>query len=241
MTAGKLRLARAAAAQGVAAADWQAMTRCFDVQTRVQTAYYEILAAQREVQTHEEAVRIAEESLDGARKLQKAGPGTQPDVLRAEVEVDQNRLRLGVSRQRLEAGWRLLTVAVGVPNLPVTTLPGTLEQVPPAFDWQATLQQVLVHSTEVQEAQALALQAEQLLLRARAEPKPNVTLTARPYYSFPAQDFQILLEAGSTAAAVQPQPGQYRRCRGRRRPHPRRSAVGGAAPDRAADPGLPAL
>jgi outer membrane protein TolC len=60
----------------VAAADWQALTRWYDVLTRVRIAFFEVLAAQREVHTNEEVVRIAQEGLEVARKLQKAGTGT---------------------------------------------------------------------------------------------------------------------------------------------------------------------
>src|SRR5436305_1757988 len=59
ITANKRELARAAAEQGVIAADWQALTRWYDVSVRVRSAYYEALTAWREVQTNEAAARFA--------------------------------------------------------------------------------------------------------------------------------------------------------------------------------------
>src|SRR6266540_5494850 len=52
VTAGKLRLAREAAAHGVTAAQWQAVTRWYDLLTRVRTAYWELLAAEQEVRAN---------------------------------------------------------------------------------------------------------------------------------------------------------------------------------------------
>jgi cobalt-zinc-cadmium efflux system outer membrane protein len=78
MTGGKLRLAKEAAAQGVVAADWQAITRWFDVVTRVRIAYYEVLTAQQAVEANRQVVRLAEEGLAVAQKLLKGGPAPSP-------------------------------------------------------------------------------------------------------------------------------------------------------------------
>lgn len=197
VTAHKLQIATAAAAQGVVAADWQAITRWFEVVTRVRLAYFELLTAQQEVQTNEEVVRIAQEGLKVAEKLQKAGAGTQPDVLRAQVELHQNQVQLGVSRRRLEAAWKLLATAVGVSALPGNFVLGSLEQTAPVYDWQPVLETVLTRSSEVQEAQSLVLQAEQLVKRAEAEVCPNLRLLVRPFYVFPDQSTQVKVEVGA--------------------------------------------
>jgi cobalt-zinc-cadmium efflux system outer membrane protein len=185
ITAGKLRLAQAAAAYGVAAADWQATTRWFEVVTRVRQAYYEALTANRELETSELAVKIAQDGLDAVRKLEKAGVRARPDVLRALVEVDQNRVRLQAAQQRQEAARRLLAAVIGLPALPPGPLAGSIEQPTPIYVYQASLETVLVRSSEVQAAQAAIRQAEQLLLRAQAERIPNVRVLVRPGYSEP--------------------------------------------------------
>src|SRR5262245_48711490 len=181
VTAGKLRKARAAAAEGVAAADWQAVTRWFDVATRVRLAYVELLVAQREIRTTEEVVRLAREGLAVAEKLMKAGAGTQPDVLRAQVELEQNRATLAVAQRRADAAWRRLAAAVGVPSLSGTELQGNLEAPAPGFEWPALAEAVLEHSSEVQEARALNRQAVQQLRLARAQRFPDVLLLVRPF------------------------------------------------------------
>jgi cobalt-zinc-cadmium efflux system outer membrane protein len=185
VTAKKLRLAQGAAAHGVDAADWQAITRWYDVVTRVRQAYFEVLTAHREVKTLEEVVRLSEEGLQVAEKLLKAGAGSQPDVLRAKVELDQNKIRKGVADRRAEASWRLLAAALGQTSLAGAHLDGHLEKLAvPLLDWQPLLAQVLERSSEVQEAQAMVLQAEQLVRRAAVEKVPNVHLMVMPFYSF---------------------------------------------------------
>src|SRR5262249_3656081 len=71
ITAHKLRIAKAAAAQGVAAAEWQALTRWYDVVTRTRLAYFEVLTAQRAVRTSEAIVGLARQSLDPAKALEQ--------------------------------------------------------------------------------------------------------------------------------------------------------------------------
>jgi cobalt-zinc-cadmium efflux system outer membrane protein len=197
VTADKLRLSQAAAAQGVAVADWQALTRWFEVVTRVRLAYYEALTARRDVQTNEEVVRIAQEGLDVAEKLLKAGTGTRPDVLRAQVELEQSRIRLGLAERRQQAAWQMLALAVGVPALPATSLHGSLEAPPPRYDWQPVLEGVLARSSELQEARAAVQQAEAMLRRAQVEWVPNLQLSVRPFYAFPEQKALVRVEAGA--------------------------------------------
>src|SRR5262249_7091168 len=48
--------------------------------------------------------------------------------------------------------------------------------------------------SEVQEAHALAAQAEGLLLRAEAEPIPNLFINAQPYYAFPDREPRLQLQ-----------------------------------------------
>jgi cobalt-zinc-cadmium efflux system outer membrane protein len=195
VTAGKLELARAAASHGVAAADWQAVTRRFDLMTRVRLAFYETLAAQREVKESEELLTIAEAHL---KLTEQIAPrfGTRMDILRSRIELDQSRIRLSTARQRAEAAWKLLAAAIAMPEMPPTALDGNLDALPPHYAWQPVLIAVLNRSSEIQEAQAMILQAQAELQRAQAEVHPNVHVMARPFYSFPDEDMRLQVEAG---------------------------------------------
>jgi len=196
VTAGKLRLAQTAAAHGVTAANWQAVTQRFNVLTRVRLAFFETLTAQRELETTQQIVKLSQELLEAARTAERAGIGARPDVLRAEVELNQSQIRLAVAEQRAEAAWKLLALAVGMPDLPPQPLAGSLDDAVPQYDWQAISLAALIRSSEVQAAQAGVLQSEWALRRALVEPIPNVMVQGGPMYSFPDQATEANLQVG---------------------------------------------
>jgi cobalt-zinc-cadmium efflux system outer membrane protein len=162
----------------------------------VRMAYYDVLTARREVEENEKIVKIAQEGLAVARKLQKVGIGGLPDILRAEVELDQSRIRLGIAQQRAAAAWKVLLVAVGLPDQPPGSLAGRLEGDVPRYQWPSALVNLLARSSEIQEAQAAILQAEGQLRMAQAQTIPNVQVRVRPFYVFPDDDTQVNVEAG---------------------------------------------
>ena len=185
VTGGKLRIAKAAAAHGIEAADWQAITRWHDVVARVRFAYFESLVAQAEQQTMNEIVRISTEALATATSLDKAGAGTRTDVLRAKVELEQNRLKREVSLRRVEAARQSLWTSLGrhPTTLRLIDPPQReLEQSPPVYEWNTLLECLHENSAELHEAQALVAQQEKLLVRAQKEVRPNITVTATPSY-----------------------------------------------------------
>lgn len=197
VTAGKLKRAKAAAAQGVVLADWQAASRWYEAATRTRLAYYEALAAQREIKTAEDAVKLGREGLDAAQKLQKAGAGTQPDLIRATVELNQGQVQFEVANERHRAARQLLAVAVGMPDLPCGPLAETLELPPPDYDWHTIVDVMLARSSPMQEAHTAVLQAEEQLQLARAQKCPDVTLRARPIYVFPDHRAEVNVWVGA--------------------------------------------
>jgi cobalt-zinc-cadmium efflux system outer membrane protein len=197
VTAGKLGIARAAASWGIQAADWQLTTRWFDVLTRVRMAYFDLLAAQLEVDTMSKIVEVARQGLAAATRLEKAGLGIRPDVLRAEVELEQNLIKLHAAERRREAGRKLLAAAVGVADLPGVELTGTLERVPPPLDWAALRAQVMMRSSEIQEALARVQEAEQLWRLAWAERTPNVDVHFTPFYAGEHREPRFNLSIGA--------------------------------------------
>jgi cobalt-zinc-cadmium efflux system outer membrane protein len=198
ITAGKRRLARAAAQHGVDAADWQAMTRWFDVLTRLRVAYYDYLASQREVAVARELVELSEKNLAATKEGVKSGVRTRPDILRAQVDLDQNGIRFKTAQMRLEAAKRLLVNAVGIGSLPTFAIAGDLETPAPDFAWQPVVEWVLERSSEIQEAQANLLQAEVLVVRAQREVIPNIKLDMRPLYDFIDQTAEAQISAQVT-------------------------------------------
>ena len=182
VTNGKLDLAQAAAAHGVAVADWQAITQWYDVTARIRAAFYEVLTAQREVKVSEEVLEIAKKGLDTNERLAKAGTVGEPDVLRARVEFNQTENRLQIARQRLLASWKLLATAVGKPDLRLAALDGDLDHGMPDYEYEPLRAAVMQRSSELQETKAAVLQAQRELDLAIAQVCPNVDVTLIPAY-----------------------------------------------------------
>jgi cobalt-zinc-cadmium efflux system outer membrane protein len=187
VTAGKLDIAQAAAGQGVAAADWQAVTRWYEVMAKLRAAYYDALTAQRAVQVNDELTRIAENAFLTAEKFERAGAGNRPDVLRAQVELEQMRNRLEVARRQAEARWRLLAAAAGLDELPQRPLAGRLEDTVGDYDYAALRSAILANHSDLQAARAAVAEADLLLRRAEVEVVPDVQLYAQPQYMFDEQ------------------------------------------------------
>jgi cobalt-zinc-cadmium efflux system outer membrane protein len=197
ITARKRRIAQAAAAAGVSAADWQALTRWYEVLTRTRSAYYDLLTGRQAVQASEEIVGLARDNLAAAQKLLKAGAGVQPDVLRAQVELDQSIVQQNVAQQRLTAAGQVLASVVGVAQLKASDVQGAFPAEVPGYTWETAIATVLSRSSMVQQAQALVSQAEELHQLARAQRWPNVRLSVRPFWDFPDERYETTVIIGA--------------------------------------------
>lgn len=180
----KLKLAKAAGAREVEAADWQAMTRWFAIVTQVRQSYFEYLTAVYERDTLGNIVAVSAKAYEAAQNLEKGGTGSRLDVVRAKVELEQNQLKREVSMRRVEAAWRYLYTSLGRPPIQLDGIAlnrKELERLPPVYDWKEMLECLRDNSSELQEARALVAQQEKLLAKAQADVMPNLTLTAIPF------------------------------------------------------------
>ncbi|HZZ80160.1 MAG TPA: TolC family protein [Gemmataceae bacterium] len=182
----KRKLAEFAGAAEVQAADWQAVTRSFDVITRVRLAYFELLTAQRERETLDGIVNVSLEARKAVQSLEKAGVAVRPDVLRANVELEQNQLKREISQRRVEAARQNLLTALGRPPIALDQIkpdPHDFNQAPPFYHWNAMLECLRDNSSELQEARSLIVQTERMLTKVKADVSPNYALLYRPFYA----------------------------------------------------------
>lgn len=185
VTAGKLRLAQAAAAHGITVTTWDAVSTRYDIITQVRLAYFELLEAQRELEVNQEILEMSRQVLERAKAAERAGVGGRADVIRAEAEVYRSQAALEASRQRVEAAWKLLALAVARPDLPRGPLAASLDDPIPLYDYETVLSTVLMTSSIIQAAQAEVLRREFALARAQVEPIPNIQVQGGPTYDFP--------------------------------------------------------
>ena len=83
---------------------------------------------------------------------------------------------LAEANHRLEASWAQLASMVGVPTLPMTSLPDAGEDEIPNLDMEAQWQQILAESPQLRSAESELDHGRAVLRQAEAQAKPNVTL-----------------------------------------------------------------
>jgi cobalt-zinc-cadmium efflux system outer membrane protein len=181
VTAGKLRLAKAAFRLDVEHSNWQLEAQRGRVVNDVRIRYYEVLGAQHAVQAAVELEKLAADGVKIAEQLFQAKHGSRPDVLQAEIQLSAVRTSLQDARYRHESAWRQLVNVVGCPGLPPTPLSGSLETDIPQLDWNETLHTLLATSPllRAQQAQIDSIQYELRLARAQAVPNVNIQLVAQ--------------------------------------------------------------
>jgi cobalt-zinc-cadmium efflux system outer membrane protein len=183
VTGGKLEAARAAAAHGLTAADWQAASRWFETTSRVRAAYYEYLTAAAVLRESEGIVGQFQEGLTKAESLAKAGTVLNYEVLRFRVELTQARNRVGTARERLTAADRLLATATGVARLPAPVAVGELPTLPPAVEFERAAA-AGENGPYLREAIALTDQAREQVRLAGLQNVPNLQVQAAGMYDF---------------------------------------------------------
>lgn len=179
VTAGKLRLNRAVAAQEVARAEQELAMWQFRVRTDVRTAFYNVLVAQRLIELTQQLAAIEEESVKTVDALMKTQEASRVDLLQARVEADSTRLLLVNAGNRHEAAWRTLATTVGEPNLPPGPMAGDLEAICPAWTWDETRARILAQSPELAAAMAEVARARCAVQSACADRMPNVSVETR--------------------------------------------------------------
>jgi cobalt-zinc-cadmium efflux system outer membrane protein len=100
--------------------------------------------------------------------------GSQPEVLQAEIQLNE----VVLSRQRaefaFEAAWKELAATAGVPDMPPAELMGELKPDSDERVWEAMYQNIVASSPELRAAYSRIQRARANLERQRAQPIPNL-------------------------------------------------------------------
>src|SRR5262245_33313472 len=180
---GKLKKSRDIFAREKTQAQAEAAAQKQRVLNAVRTLYYEALGAQRLVETRDELAKLASEAVEVTGELFNTGAADRPDVLAIQVEARRARLDLIMAENERDQIWRQIAAVVGDPFLKPARLVGDLEQDLPMLEQERLLATLLRESPEVKSAQAGIERARASLLRARAEPAPNLFLRGGMGYS----------------------------------------------------------
>lgn len=178
ITAGKLRLDRAVTSQEIARAENEFSAQELRLRTDVRRAYYDVLAAQRQVEIAEQLVRIGLQGTTAAEQLHRAKETSEIDVLQARIEADQSRILRQNARNRQQAAWQRLTTVIGLPDLALQPVAGSLADEQVRVVYEAALHRLLQQSPEFAAAVADVERARWGLQRAWAQRQPNVNVQA---------------------------------------------------------------
>ncbi|GIW81739.1 MAG: divalent cation transporter [Gemmatales bacterium] len=176
VTAGKLRLSRAVAQRAVDQATLMLLVRRYDLLAGVRQRYFEVLTLQRRIEILDELVKLAEQSVATTKQLLQAKQVARLDLVQLEVDLERFRANKEAAEQELPGAFRRLAATVGVYDLPLARLQGSVDDPLPDYDFQAAQAFVARQHPAIQLAHAGVERAQLLLRRAQVEPIPNITV-----------------------------------------------------------------
>jgi cobalt-zinc-cadmium efflux system outer membrane protein len=160
-------------------ADWEYQIKRIDVLRETTTRFIEALAAERKVELAQEIVSVAERVIPVTQRLLESGKASDVELTRANVAVASARIELEQSQRDLLTAKSNLAAQWGAIEPDFTTVGGELAQLrslPSIGHLKVQLQrnpQLARWTTEREKRQAT-------LVSARAQERPDVTLSAGP-------------------------------------------------------------
>ena len=170
----KLRLGQRVIDQDLQRLSWTKETQRLRVLTDLRLNYYDALGAQRRVELAGELEKVASEGVKVAQELFDAQQGAKPDILQAEIQLNEVRIILQNAQTDYNTAWRRLVSIVGMPAMQPVRLDGDIRGEIPARELEADYEQLVSQSPEVQVAYATVERARANVRRQRAQPIPNV-------------------------------------------------------------------
>jgi len=173
---GKLRANRRVAGHEIEQAEREFAAQELRVLTDVRLAFVETLVAQRRRELTDDLERISSEAASIADSLFASKEVSRVDVLQAKLELQQAQVASRVVRTRHEAAWRQLAAVVGQPDLTIRSIDGQWTSDIPDLEWDTVLDRLWQESPEIAVALAGLARARSAIVRAVAEPVPDITV-----------------------------------------------------------------
>lgn len=138
--------------------------------------YYEVIGAQEACQFATQMVTLAEKGLDIAEKQEKAGFIPRTELNNAIIQLETVRLAQVEAENRRIAAWKQLATMIGDSSMAAVPLVGDLASDIPQLDEEASWQQLLVNSPQLQSNQRDLGHAWASYREECAKPIPNITV-----------------------------------------------------------------
>jgi outer membrane protein, heavy metal efflux system len=172
--AGKKKLDGRAAEQRIREALFSYRSDRYDVMQNVRQAFITEEAQEWRVETLRSLVTIASGTHEATQKKFAVGIARETEVLPLKLELQRAQAELLQAQALLVARRRQLAAAVGLPDLPISSLQGDLTRPLPNFDDNYIRQFVVTQNVDVLYAQTEVNRTRILLRRAEVEPYPNI-------------------------------------------------------------------
>ena len=183
VTAGKLGKSRKIFAEEIRLSEVEAEEQKMRVENAVRIGFYRVLAAQEMLEAKRDLARIADDNAETERRLSNTGQADESEVLQAEIEARRMQMAVRVQENTLRQEWRSLTALVGKPEMPLQTVEGNLETNFPQLNEEQVIETIAKESPAVRIAAISASRAQAVLIRAKAEPIPDLQVRAGAEYS----------------------------------------------------------
>lgn len=146
------------------------------VTTDVRIKFYEVLAVQQRMHLISAFQSVTDKGMELAELRLEALEGSRADLLQSKVQKSEVDLSLRQAEVTLAASWRELAAVMGMPELPLATLVGSLPSDAETRDWAQLTSSILTSSPEYQAAQVRISRALANLRRQGVQAVPNLTV-----------------------------------------------------------------
>jgi cobalt-zinc-cadmium efflux system outer membrane protein len=174
-TAGKLKLASAAAMMDLANAELALKRARSDLSTNVRNAYYTLVVAQETVRVNRALAQFTDDIYrQQADVLLKAGVAAAYEPASLRAQAYSARLAYKQSIETYLYSWKQLVSTVGLRQLPLSEVAGRVDRLFPAYDYDTALARVIRNHTDMLSSRNGIEKARYNLKLAQVTPIPDV-------------------------------------------------------------------
>ncbi|HWL06967.1 MAG TPA: TolC family protein [Planctomicrobium sp.] len=137
VTGKKLRLNEQVLDQEIQSQLWEVEAQRYRVLTDVRMRFYQTLAAQQRYELAKEFRTVASEGVRIAQMRKDALEGSIPEVLQAEIQLNEVDLIQQRAEIAVRTTWNELTAVAGVSGMQMQSLVGELRIDAPQYDWES--------------------------------------------------------------------------------------------------------
>jgi len=180
---GKLRKMRDIYRAEVSQTEVEAATQRQRVLNTIRSLFYRVLGAQQILDIQKELTKLARDANTTTSELFNVGQADKPDYLESNIEKEMVEHELVSAQNNYQQSWRTLAVLLGTPEMAPVRLDGNLEERIGPIDEQQLYRRLIEQSPQMKSAEAQIRRARAVLIRAKAEPMPDLFVRGALGYS----------------------------------------------------------